>query len=178
MSLHATIFCLYFYVRLTWVRSVEQRVSRFTGKFCRWIQNTALTPGFILLLQGEYECSFTYASQGGTNEVSASPSLTVRLQPHITDYCGLYAKILSLFSVTQQWLMSVGLTDDNRLFSCSVWRWDTDFRGRCTDLHWLNGGWTTTAYLTLTLKPAFTLKCPHKEVGPPCCDCVTRFRSP
>lgn len=38
---------------------------------------------------GEYECSFTYASQGGTNE---------------------------------QWLMSVGLTDDNRLFSCSVWR--------------------------------------------------------
>uniref|UniRef100_A0A3Q4HH07 Myeloid-derived growth factor n=1 Tax=Neolamprologus brichardi TaxID=32507 RepID=A0A3Q4HH07_NEOBR len=71
---------------------------------------------------GEYECSFTYASQGGTNEVSASLSLTVRLQPHITDYCGLYAKILSLFSVTQQWLMSVGLTDDNRLFSCSVWR--------------------------------------------------------
>ncbi|XP_073332918.1 myeloid-derived growth factor [Pagrus major] len=38
---------------------------------------------------GEYECSFTYASQGGTNE---------------------------------QWLMSVGLSDDNTLFSCSVWR--------------------------------------------------------
>ncbi|XP_026160786.1 myeloid-derived growth factor [Mastacembelus armatus] len=38
---------------------------------------------------GEYECSFTYASQGGTNE---------------------------------QWLMSVGLSDDDRLFSCSVWR--------------------------------------------------------
>ncbi|TKS74607.1 Myeloid-derived growth factor [Collichthys lucidus] len=37
----------------------------------------------------EYECSFTYASQGGTNE---------------------------------QWLMSVGLSDDDRLFSCSVWR--------------------------------------------------------
>ncbi|XP_071777909.1 myeloid-derived growth factor [Centroberyx gerrardi] len=36
-----------------------------------------------------YECSFTYASQGGTNE---------------------------------QWLMSVGLSDDDRLFSCSVWR--------------------------------------------------------
>ncbi|KAM8890326.1 myeloid-derived growth factor-like [Synchiropus picturatus] len=38
---------------------------------------------------GEYECSFTYASQGGTNE---------------------------------QWLMSVGLSDDDRLFSCSIWR--------------------------------------------------------
>ncbi|XP_020487479.1 myeloid-derived growth factor [Labrus bergylta] len=37
----------------------------------------------------EYECSFTYASQGGTNE---------------------------------QWLMSVGLSEDDRLFSCSVWR--------------------------------------------------------
>ncbi|XP_074524485.1 myeloid-derived growth factor [Halichoeres trimaculatus] len=37
----------------------------------------------------EYECSFTYASQGGTNE---------------------------------QWLMSVGLSDDDRMFSCSVWR--------------------------------------------------------
>ncbi|XP_017334042.1 myeloid-derived growth factor [Ictalurus punctatus] len=37
----------------------------------------------------EYECTFTYASQGGTNE---------------------------------QWLMSVGLSDDDRLFSCSVWR--------------------------------------------------------
>ncbi|KAL1023288.1 hypothetical protein UPYG_G00038740 [Umbra pygmaea] len=36
-----------------------------------------------------YECSFTYASQGGTNE---------------------------------QWLMSVGLSDDEGLFSCSVWR--------------------------------------------------------
>ncbi|XP_029003541.1 myeloid-derived growth factor [Betta splendens] len=37
----------------------------------------------------EYECSFTYASQGGTNE---------------------------------QWLMSVGLSDDDSLFSCAVWR--------------------------------------------------------
>ncbi|XP_072516022.1 myeloid-derived growth factor [Salminus brasiliensis] len=37
----------------------------------------------------EYECIFTYASQGGTNE---------------------------------QWQMSVGLSDDDRLFSCSVWR--------------------------------------------------------
>ncbi|XP_058494770.1 myeloid-derived growth factor [Solea solea] len=37
----------------------------------------------------DYECSFTYASQGGTNE---------------------------------QWLMSVGLSDDDTLFSCSVWR--------------------------------------------------------
>ncbi|KAM4738829.1 myeloid-derived growth factor [Anableps anableps] len=37
----------------------------------------------------EYECTFTYASQGGTNE---------------------------------QWLMSVGLSEDDRLFSCSVWR--------------------------------------------------------
>ncbi|XP_076880130.1 myeloid-derived growth factor [Brachyhypopomus gauderio] len=37
----------------------------------------------------EYECSFTYASQGGTNE---------------------------------QWQMSVGLSDDDSLFSCSVWR--------------------------------------------------------
>ncbi|MBN3317151.1 LYOX oxidase, partial [Atractosteus spatula] len=38
---------------------------------------------------GEYGCSFTYASQGGTNE---------------------------------QWQMSVGISDDERLFSCSVWR--------------------------------------------------------
>ncbi|KAK6467424.1 myeloid-derived growth factor-like [Huso huso] len=38
---------------------------------------------------GEYSCSFTYASQGGTNE---------------------------------QWQMSVGLSEDDRLFSCSVWR--------------------------------------------------------
>ncbi|XP_066503742.1 myeloid-derived growth factor [Hoplias malabaricus] len=37
----------------------------------------------------EYECVFTYASQGGTNE---------------------------------QWQMSVGLSDDEKLFSCSVWR--------------------------------------------------------
>ncbi|XP_022064670.1 myeloid-derived growth factor [Acanthochromis polyacanthus] len=37
----------------------------------------------------EYGCTFTYASQGGTNE---------------------------------QWLMSVGLSDDDRLLSCSVWR--------------------------------------------------------
>uniref|UniRef100_A0A3B3IIT8 Myeloid-derived growth factor n=1 Tax=Oryzias latipes TaxID=8090 RepID=A0A3B3IIT8_ORYLA len=37
----------------------------------------------------DYECTFTYASQGGTNE---------------------------------QWLMSVGLSDDDSLFSCSVWR--------------------------------------------------------
>uniref|UniRef100_A0A3P9KSQ1 Myeloid-derived growth factor n=1 Tax=Oryzias latipes TaxID=8090 RepID=A0A3P9KSQ1_ORYLA len=37
----------------------------------------------------DYECTFTYASQGGTNE---------------------------------QWLMSVGLSDDDTLFSCSVWR--------------------------------------------------------
>lgn len=38
---------------------------------------------------GKYECSFTYAAQGGTNE---------------------------------QWLMSVGLSDDDKLFSCSIWR--------------------------------------------------------
>uniref|UniRef100_A0A8C8DZV6 Myeloid-derived growth factor n=1 Tax=Oryzias sinensis TaxID=183150 RepID=A0A8C8DZV6_9TELE len=37
----------------------------------------------------DYECTFTYASQGGTNE---------------------------------QWLMSVGLSDDDTLLSCSVWR--------------------------------------------------------
>ncbi|AWP10951.1 putative UPF0556 protein C19orf10 -like [Scophthalmus maximus] len=37
----------------------------------------------------DYECSFTYASQGGTNE---------------------------------QWLMSVGLSDEDTLFSCSIWR--------------------------------------------------------
>ncbi|XP_055796599.1 myeloid-derived growth factor-like isoform X3 [Salvelinus fontinalis] len=37
----------------------------------------------------EYECSFTYASQGGTNE---------------------------------QWLMSVSLSEDDSLFSCSLWR--------------------------------------------------------
>ncbi|KAM8887738.1 myeloid-derived growth factor-like [Synchiropus picturatus] len=37
----------------------------------------------------KYRCSFTYASQGGTNE---------------------------------QWLMSVGLSDDDRFFSCSIWR--------------------------------------------------------
>ncbi|CAL8308336.1 unnamed protein product [Lota lota] len=38
---------------------------------------------------GDHECSFTYASQGGTNE---------------------------------QWLMSIGLSDDDTLFSCSIWR--------------------------------------------------------
>lgn len=38
---------------------------------------------------GKYECSFTYAAQGGTNE---------------------------------DWLMSVGLSDDDSLFSCSLWR--------------------------------------------------------
>ncbi|KPP60990.1 UPF0556 protein C19orf10-like [Scleropages formosus] len=38
---------------------------------------------------GKYECVFTYASQGGTNE---------------------------------QWQMSVGLSDDDKLFSCSIWR--------------------------------------------------------
>ncbi|XP_039622672.1 myeloid-derived growth factor [Polypterus senegalus] len=38
---------------------------------------------------GEHRCSFTYASQGGTNE---------------------------------QWQMSVGLSEDEGLFSCSVWR--------------------------------------------------------
>lgn len=38
---------------------------------------------------GKYECSFTYAAQGGTNE---------------------------------NWLMSVGLSDDDQLFSCSLWR--------------------------------------------------------
>ncbi|XP_067086102.1 myeloid-derived growth factor [Osmerus mordax] len=38
---------------------------------------------------GRYECSFTYASQGGTNE---------------------------------QWLMSLGLSDEDTLFSCSLWR--------------------------------------------------------
>ncbi|XP_061096744.1 myeloid-derived growth factor [Conger conger] len=37
----------------------------------------------------KYECSFTYASQGGTNE---------------------------------QWQMSVGLSEDESHFSCSVWR--------------------------------------------------------
>ncbi|XP_062412291.1 myeloid-derived growth factor [Sardina pilchardus] len=36
-----------------------------------------------------HKCSFTYASQGGTNE---------------------------------QWQMSVGLSDDDKLLSCSVWR--------------------------------------------------------
>ncbi|XP_060088658.1 myeloid-derived growth factor [Heteronotia binoei] len=38
---------------------------------------------------GDYECTFTYAAQGGTNE---------------------------------QWQMSVGVSEDNLLFSCSVWR--------------------------------------------------------
>lgn len=37
----------------------------------------------------KYECTFTYASQGGTNE---------------------------------QWQMSVGLSDKDKLFSCSIWR--------------------------------------------------------
>ncbi|TRZ03299.1 hypothetical protein DNTS_027470 [Danionella cerebrum] len=37
----------------------------------------------------KYKCTFTYASQGGTNE---------------------------------QWQMSVGLSDDEQMFSCSVWR--------------------------------------------------------
>ncbi|XP_020382096.2 myeloid-derived growth factor [Rhincodon typus] len=38
---------------------------------------------------GEHVCTFTYASQGGTNE---------------------------------RWHMSVGISEDNKLFSCSVWR--------------------------------------------------------
>ncbi|XP_067872630.1 myeloid-derived growth factor [Heterodontus francisci] len=38
---------------------------------------------------GEHVCTFTYASQGGTNE---------------------------------QWHMSVGISEDKKLFSCSVWR--------------------------------------------------------
>ncbi|XP_067410642.1 myeloid-derived growth factor [Emydura macquarii macquarii] len=38
---------------------------------------------------GDYTCTFTYASQGGTNE---------------------------------QWQMSIGVSEDNKLFSCSVWR--------------------------------------------------------
>ncbi|KAL8177576.1 UNVERIFIED_CONTAM: hypothetical protein K2H54_013383 [Gekko kuhli] len=38
---------------------------------------------------GDYECTFTYAAQGGTNE---------------------------------QWQMSVGVSEDSSLFSCSVWR--------------------------------------------------------
>lgn len=29
------------------------------------------------------------------------------------------------FCAKQQWMMSVGLSDDDALFSCSVWRWDT-----------------------------------------------------
>ncbi|OCU00329.1 myeloid-derived growth factor [Xenopus laevis] len=37
----------------------------------------------------DYSCTFTYASQGGTNE---------------------------------KWHMSVGLSDDNQHFSCSIWR--------------------------------------------------------
>ncbi|XP_076134829.1 myeloid-derived growth factor [Alosa pseudoharengus] len=54
----------------------------------------------------DHECSFTYASQGGTNE---------------------------------QWQMSVGLSDDDRLLSCSVWRpqgksylFFTQFKGEIT----------------------------------------------
>ncbi|XP_028300156.1 myeloid-derived growth factor [Gouania willdenowi] len=38
---------------------------------------------------GDHECTFTYVSQGGTNE---------------------------------QWMMSVGLSEDDKLFFCSVWR--------------------------------------------------------
>ncbi|XP_039372094.1 myeloid-derived growth factor [Mauremys mutica] len=38
---------------------------------------------------GDYTCTFTYASQGGTNE---------------------------------QWQMSIGVSEDDKLFSCSVWR--------------------------------------------------------
>ncbi|KAL2089830.1 hypothetical protein ACEWY4_014518 [Coilia grayii] len=54
----------------------------------------------------DYECSFTYASQGGTNE---------------------------------QWQMSVGISDDEMLVSCSVWRpqgksylFFTQFKGELT----------------------------------------------
>ncbi|XP_051666479.1 myeloid-derived growth factor [Manacus candei] len=38
---------------------------------------------------GDYSCTFTYSSQGGTNE---------------------------------QWQMNVGISEDNGLFSCSIWR--------------------------------------------------------
>ncbi|XP_068176477.1 myeloid-derived growth factor [Antennarius striatus] len=37
----------------------------------------------------QYKCSFTYASQGGTNE---------------------------------EWMMSLGLSDDDTMFSCTLWR--------------------------------------------------------
>ncbi|XP_050790201.1 myeloid-derived growth factor isoform X1 [Gopherus flavomarginatus] len=54
----------------------------------------ALTPSYTptsrpTLVKGDYTCTFTYASQGGTNE---------------------------------QWQMSIGVSEDNKLFSCSVWR--------------------------------------------------------
>uniref|UniRef100_A0A4W3H156 Myeloid-derived growth factor n=1 Tax=Callorhinchus milii TaxID=7868 RepID=A0A4W3H156_CALMI len=56
--------------------------------------NVDSLPGGTLLIvlyfiQDGYTCTFTYASQGGTNE---------------------------------QWQMSLGVNEDSKLFSCSIWR--------------------------------------------------------
>nr|XP_061832274.1 myeloid-derived growth factor-like isoform X1 [Nerophis lumbriciformis] len=49
----------------------------------------AFIPEQLFIKLGGYECSFSFAAQGGTNE---------------------------------KWLMSVGLSDEDKLLSCSVWR--------------------------------------------------------
>lgn len=56
----------------------------------------------LLLFQREYECSFTYASQGGTNEVSALPAHQVRcfhLEPAVRSlhiYRATYKQVVSI----------------------------------------------------------------------------------
>ena len=47
-----------------------------------------------------------------------------------------YAYVFFSFCAKQQWLMSVGLSDDKSLFSCSVWRWDSHVH-----THTLRGGY-------------------------------------
>uniref|UniRef100_A0A3B3TJ32 Myeloid-derived growth factor n=2 Tax=Poecilia latipinna TaxID=48699 RepID=A0A3B3TJ32_9TELE len=68
----------------------------------------------------KYECIFTYASQGGTNEVCVV-LITRTLKFYLLLIpAGTTVKYCS--ALKQQWLMSVGLSEDDQLFSCSVWR--------------------------------------------------------
>uniref|UniRef100_UPI00398EB2DE myeloid-derived growth factor isoform X1 n=1 Tax=Pristiophorus japonicus TaxID=55135 RepID=UPI00398EB2DE len=73
-------------ILICWARSSGAAESSRTGEF-------DVRPGGLVHshseILGEHKCTFTYASQGGTNE---------------------------------RWHMSVGISEDNKLFSCSVWR--------------------------------------------------------
>ncbi|NWX53039.1 MYDGF factor, partial [Steatornis caripensis] len=51
---------------------------------------------------GDYTCTFTYSAQGGTNEASWTN--------------------FRAFPLRSQWQMNIGVSEDNLLFSCSVWR--------------------------------------------------------